>query len=112
MKKSTSREFMDKVDSIIESNLANKNFSVEALADQLTLSYTQTYRKILQNTEVTPSIYIRNKRLHKSCSYLQQTDLSIYQISSLVGFRTQSYFATKFSEHYGVSPNKFRKIDT
>ncbi len=102
---------MARVDSIIETNLSNENFSVEILATQLSYSYTQTYRKIQQNTKLTPSIYIRNKRLHKSCLYLKQTDLSIYQISRLVGFRTQSYFATKFSECYGVSPNKFRKID-
>ena len=103
--------FMARVDSIIETNLSNENFSVEILANQLSYSYTQTYRKIQQNTKLTPSIYIRNKRLSKSCSYLTQTDLTIYEISKLVGFRTQSYFSTKFLECYGLTPNKFRKKD-
>ena len=104
-------QFMDKVDTIIETNLSDISFSVKELVKQLDYSYTQTYRKIQQNTKLTPSIYIRNKRLHKSCSYLKQTDYTIYQISQKVGFRTQSYFSTKFLEYYGLPPKDYRKKD-
>lgn len=109
---SVQTDFLARVDSIVESNLANENFNIEQLSKALEISYTHTYRKIQVATGWSPSVYIRNKRLDKASQYLIETDLTINQIAFSVGFKTQSYFSTKFSEYKGCSPRKYRSRNT
>ena len=106
---SPSTDFLVKIDDIINSCLSDKDFNIQQLAKEVGYSYTHTYRRLQTATGLSPSVYIRNKRLDSACQFLINTDLTINQIAFQVGFKTQSYFSAKFSEYMGCSPKYYRE---
>ena len=58
---------------------------------------------------VTPNAYLIQYRLHQSTWYLKNTDMTITQIASTVGFSGGSYYAEAFKKHYNKSPSEYRK---
>ncbi len=103
-------KFSTQLDTIIQNHLHNEKFSVEILAKELMISYTHTYRKVRALSGLSPSQYIRKKRLEKACEYLAETELNIGEISYRVGFNTQAYFTKCFSKTYGCAPRQYRKL--
>lgn len=102
--------FIEKVDSVIADNFHDVAFSIEALAKQVTYSYPHTYRKIKEETGLTPSVYIRRKRLERACYLLAETDLNISEIAYRVGFNTQAYFSKCFVLEYGFPPTVYKSL--
>jgi two-component system response regulator YesN len=52
--------------------------------------------------------YLTHLRIHKARLLLRDENLSIAEISNLVGFADQSYFDKRFKEHFGKSPREYR----
>ena len=100
--------FMDRVQAIIEENLANEFFSVEELGKLLFMSNAQVFRKIKKQTGCSPSIYIRNIRLDCAKQLIVDSDLRIAEIAYMVGFSYQTYFTRCFSERFGYPPTDLR----
>ncbi len=100
---------MKRLDESIANNLANENFSIEDLSKLLLLSYSHTYRLIKAKTNLTPSMYLRQKRLVFACHLIEKTELNLTEIAYRSGFSTLSYFSQSFSEDYGYSPSQYRK---
>ena len=101
--------FLNQVNTIILANINNESFCQEDLSQALYLSSSQVYRKIKQQSGMTPSVYIRNKRLEKAYKLIMRTDLYLYEITSFVGFGSLSYFSKCFSEYYGYPPSSLRR---
>lgn len=101
--------FIEKVNAVIADNFHNVHFSIEDLAKQVTYSYQHTYRKIKEETGVTPSVYIRRKRLERACFLMAETELNISEIAYRVGFNNQNYFSKCFGMEYGFPPSNYRK---
>jgi len=101
--------FINRLDTIIEANLHDDNFSIEILCKKLTISYTNTYRKIRAATGLTPSRYVCKKRLEQASFLLKNSELNMSEIAFQIGFNTQNYFSKCFSEQYGCSPLQYRK---
>ncbi len=57
----------------------------------------------------TPNDFIRQCRLNQSTKLLLNTDLSVTEISGIVGFNGSSYFAETFKKAYKVTPHEYRK---
>lgn len=58
---------------------------------------------------VSPINYQLNRRIEESCYLLRQTDLSLSQISRILGFSSPSYFSQIFRKTKQTSPSEFRK---
>lgn len=58
---------------------------------------------------ITPNAYIQQCRLDRSLKLLSETDMSITEIASLVGFNGSSYYAESFKKKYKLSPHEYRK---
>jgi signal transduction histidine kinase/DNA-binding response OmpR family regulator len=102
-------EFVQKVTSEIEAHLANESFSVEQLAKNLFMSYSQVHRKLSALIGLSPNQYIRHLRLKKSKELLRNTDDTILNISMNCGFSDPSYFGKIFKQEFGMTPQEFRK---
>lgn len=102
-------KFSTRLDTIIQNNLHDENFSVQLLCKELMISYTHSYRKIRTETGLSPSLYIRKKRLEKACEYLEETELNIGEIAYRVGFSSQAYFSKCFSQTYGCPPGRYNR---
>jgi len=106
----TSLNFLERVDVIIDQNLDNVSFCMADLQGGLLMSSSQIYRKIKQQTECSPSVYIRRIRLKYAHALILNSDLSLSEISYRVGFNGLSYFSRCFSNFYGSPPSSLRSV--
>ncbi|WP_310588712.1 hybrid sensor histidine kinase/response regulator transcription factor [Larkinella rosea] len=102
--------FLQKVRAIVDDHLAESAFNVEQLSQELNLSQRQVVRKIKALTNQTAVEFIRNQRLERAASYLQQNTLSVSEVAYQVGFESLSYFTKVFQERYGVLPSAYAQI--
>ena len=102
--------FIQKVNTIIQSNLENTQLNSDFLSKELGLSKMQVYRKIKAAVNKSTALYIRFIRLSRAKELLISTDWPISQIAYKVGFQDHSYFSRIFAEEFKNSPSTFRKI--
>lgn len=98
------RQYID--DSI--SNDQSLPFSPEKAAMQQNLSSRQLERAFKKEYGVTPYQYFQSQKLLLAKQYLRNTNLTIKEISSRLGFCDQYYFSNRFKEEQGVSPKHYR----
>lgn len=101
--------FIQKVESIIESNFMNSSFAISDLAEELNMSTVQLRRKVKAITNQTTVEFIRNFRLKKAAELLKTRSGNISDIAFQVGFESLSYFTKVFQEYYGKSPSDWAK---
>lgn len=97
------REIVD----IVNRHIDDPDLSVSVLSGESHYSGKQIYRKIKQLTGMSVVEFIRDIRLQKAASYLQQKKLTVSEVMYMVGFTTASYFAKCFKARYGVSPSEY-----
>ncbi len=104
--------FMTNVMQIIEDNMSNDAFSVEQVAEQLHISVSSLYRKIKENTTMSPNEYIRSIRLNRAAQLLESQKYKVFEICYMVGFSDQRYFATCFKKQFGTTPKAYQSGKT
>ena len=57
------RKFIDEVNVYIRDNMSNPETSVESLSTHLSISRVQLYKRMISLTGITPSEYLRTKRI-------------------------------------------------
>ena len=102
-------KFLTKVRDIIEKNLADSDFGVEQLGDEIGMSRAQLYRKTKALTNYSPVELIRNMRLKRAQQMLAQGDETIAQVAYSVGFTAPSYFTKCYKDYFGHMPNELVK---
>nr|WP_315158833.1 two-component regulator propeller domain-containing protein [uncultured Flavobacterium sp.] len=103
----TDEDFIKKLDEIIEQNMADTNLSVESLADILHMSRSTLYRKIKDISNLSPNELINNARLKKAAELLLSNKYKVYEISEIVGYKSQSSFSRNFQKSFAMSPSEF-----
>ncbi len=58
---------------------------------------------------LSPIHYLISRRIEESRYLLQETDMSLSQISQILGFSSASYFSQSFRRATGTSPMSYRK---
>ncbi|SHF91344.1 monosaccharide ABC transporter substrate-binding protein, CUT2 family [Flavobacterium fluvii] len=102
------REFLNKINLILEKHLDDSSFSVEELAGKLSISRVQLYRKVKAVLGIGVGDYINNFRLEKAKELLMTTSMNISEIAYSCGFTSPNYFSTTFKTKYGIPPKDFR----
>jgi len=95
---------------LIENRMA-ENISPYAIADALHISYSHFARLIRTNYGCSAGELITRMKI----SYAEQmmtsnVTLSITDIAEAIGYSSASYFARRFKQLRGCSPNEFRKL--
>lgn len=104
------QKLMTKIISCIERNMDNSEYSVEELSSDVGMHRMNLYRKIQSLAGMTPSEFIRTIRLKRAAQLLRSDpNLTVAEISDMVGFNTQKYFTKYFKEMFGVPPSLFRQ---
>lgn len=85
-----------------------RDITVESLAADCRLSLVQFRKLFKMHIGIGPKKYLIQYRLNVSRRMLQETDLSLKEIASLVGFRSVQYFHSVFRVNYKCTPNEFR----
>jgi len=101
---------LGKIDTLISKNIQNPDFQLSDLTEELAISRTKLYRKILKLTGESPNRYIRNIRLEKANEILT---IGIYptvkETAAEVGYRNADYFSKLFSQKYHILPKDLLK---
>jgi signal transduction histidine kinase/ligand-binding sensor domain-containing protein/DNA-binding response OmpR family regulator len=100
-------EFMRKILSFIEGNLTNSDLNVDQLANCVSLSKVQTYRKVKAISGQSIVEFIRTVRLKKASQLILENHLNFSEIAFETGFSTPSYFSKCFHDHFGITPSEF-----
>lgn len=86
-----------------------ETISLDTLAGQFFLSKSYICRIFKEATGYTISEYTNIYRIRKAKRYLEETDLSISEISHLLGYESLTYFERMFKTYMTLSPLKYRK---
>lgn len=92
----------------IEANFASR-ISLPEAAAIAGLSKPQFHAVFKRATGTSLVAYLTQVRLAQALRRLRESDDSIAEIASQVGFADQSYFDRRFRQHFGRSPLQFRK---
>lgn len=90
-------------------NYYMKDISVEDMAANLSLNRSYFSKLFKKMTQKSPQEFLITYRIHKSCEFLRSTDMTIAQISPLVGYTNQFHFTRAFKNIMNISPNEWRK---
>lgn len=86
------------------------DYPISYYAEISNLSVYRFIHKFKSLMNCSPSKYIEKIRMDKSKELLIYTDLTINEISDVVGFNDPFYFSKVFKKNTGLSPTEFRKF--
>ena len=102
-------KLMTEMKEIIEQNMDNCDFTIDALAYELRVSRTTLYNKIKGLTGSNPSDFIRTCRVNRAKNLLREHRYTIAEVADRVGFADQKYFREVFKKHVGMTPSEYAK---
>ena len=93
---------------IVESHIADPDFSVEQFAAEMAMSRTKLFTLMKAETDKTVMEFLRDIRLSRAADLLR-TDKPVSEIALACGFNDTSNFRRTFMKRFGVSPSQYRK---
>lgn len=87
------------------------NISAEAVAKTVHLSPNYFSEYFKKQTGEKFSLFVLRLRVDFAANLLKITDLSVKEIAFESGFNSAAYFSNTFKEFYGISPDRYRKIN-
>lgn len=101
--------FLTSLTEVIERNLANEEFGVSELAEEMNMSRSNLLRKVKKESKLSVSQLINQIRLKRAMELLRKTSSNVSEVSHMVGFNSTSYFIKCFREYYGYPPGEVGK---
>jgi len=101
------REFMSRLLETIDSQLANPEFDIDWLCQEMGMSRTRLYQKIKGISRQSIGDFIRTIRLKKAVQIMTHEDVTLTEVMMRVGIQTQSYFTKAFKKEFGKTPGQF-----
>ena len=98
---------IDSIDRFLEKHI-KEEITVERICSEFRISRTRLYEVIRPYTNGGIASYIKNKRLEYAKYLIQNTELSIAEISDAAGFSDYNYFLRIFKQKYKISSRKLR----
>lgn len=84
--------------------------TIAKLAELCSISEVYFRKQFKSYVGVTPAVYRNSLRLDKARLYLEFGEISVQEISGMLGYSTVSHFIKEFKLRYGYSPLKYRKL--
>ncbi|MGB5818721.1 MAG: two-component regulator propeller domain-containing protein [Saonia sp.] len=102
-------EFMQKVITLIDLNLAESKLTTSFLCQELGMSSSKLYRKMKELTDLAPNEFIRTVRLKKAAVLLRTRRHNVSEVSDMTGFNDPLYFSRCFRKQFGFPPSNLIK---
>ena len=94
---------------IIKNELSNPLLSTAFVAEKLGISKSYLCYLFKQDFNDSLTKIIRKYRLKQAVIDIQNSNLSLHEITIKYGFKSPSYFSRIFKEFYGISPMEYKK---
>ncbi len=109
---SVDREFIDELQAIIEKNLSDSEFHVEALSKKMYMNRVTLYRKMTALTGESPTRFIRSYRLKRAAQLLRDNAGNVSEVAIMVGFSNLGYFTRCFKEKFHQLPSAYQDSES
>jgi signal transduction histidine kinase/ligand-binding sensor domain-containing protein/DNA-binding response OmpR family regulator len=103
--------FLKELQKVIEENLGDPEFDVDALCKKLYMSQPTLYRKIRALTGESPTLFIQSYRLKRAAQLLKANFGNVTEVAYEVGFSSSAYFTVCFKEKFHRLPHTFLTTD-
>ena len=100
--------FVKRYIEIVRHNFTNPNLDVNFICQEMGMSRANFYKKLHTVTDLSPMDMVRNIRLESAAQLLRESQLTISEITTRVGFNSNSYFSSCFKALFGVSPKTYQ----
>lgn len=104
---SLDEQFLQKAHMLVYKNMSNVDYTVEELSNDLGISRTLFYKKILTLTGKPPLEFIRTLRMKRAAQLLEKSQLNVSEVAFRVGYNDPKYFRKHFRNEFGVLPSKY-----
>lgn len=101
-------QFIQQLLKAVEDHLSDEEYGVEQLAGDAAVSRSKLYQQLQTMLGITPRDFIRNVRLKRAALLLADTQLTVAEVASRVGFATARNFSTQFKKMFGCLPSEYR----
>ncbi len=101
-------KFLRSVKTYIREHLLS-DLSVDQMAKDLYVSRSYLSTKFKNETGMTLSSYIQEQQIARAKDYLKNSDKSILEIATYLGFSSQGYFQNVFKKQTGMTPKQYRE---
>jgi signal transduction histidine kinase/ligand-binding sensor domain-containing protein/DNA-binding response OmpR family regulator len=103
-------KFMERIMTVVNAHLADPEFNVEMLSNELGLSRVHVHRKLKEYTNLPPASFIKQVRLQQAAKLLQEDEnLNVSEVAYAVGYANLSNFSVAFHDMYGMTPKEYAK---
>jgi len=106
---STDEDLLKRAMEHIEKNIGNIDYNVESFVSDMGIGRTLLYQKINDILGMSIKEFIMDIRLKRGAQLLEQSDLTVSEISYSIGFNNPKYFSICFKKQFGLTPTEFRK---
>jgi 2-isopropylmalate synthase len=83
--------------------------TLELLSDKFFYSKTHICRLFLQNTGKSFNQTLIDIRISRANVLLKNTDLTVDEVSHMVGYESVEYFQRLYKRRSGITPGEYRK---
>jgi signal transduction histidine kinase/ligand-binding sensor domain-containing protein/CheY-like chemotaxis protein/AraC-like DNA-binding protein len=101
------KAFLEKVMNLIEEHIDDPAFGVELLSKKVAMSAPVLYKKLRALTDMSVNEFIKLQRFKKAAALLQQTDMTVNEVSFTVGYDDRKYFSREFKKYFHMTPSEF-----
>lgn len=102
------RDVIREIQAYVYENLG-EDLSVMALAKRAAMSPRNFARVFSEEVGVTPGRFVEDARMEIARERLEQSTLSIEEVSAVCGFRAPETMRQAFVRKLGISPNEYRR---
>ena len=90
-------------------NHYQQDFSLKQFENSFKINRYRLCREFSSCYGLPPLQYLTQKRLEKAKKILLTTDLSIHEVSSMIGYENTNHFINLFKKYVSMTPGKFRQ---
>jgi AraC-like DNA-binding protein len=105
---SNARQIVERADDYIKLHLSEP-LMLGQIAAHCGVSPTHLNRVFNTATGLSTKRYVQSQRMRAACTLLEVTDMSIKEISRMVGFLQVSYFCQVFTQAQRLPPGQYRE---
>ncbi len=103
------KSYFDEVKRYVYDNVGTK-LTAGKIAAGIHISKSTLYSTIREATGLSVNEYVTNIRVNRAKDLLSESEISVNDISNMLGFANISYFVSFFKKHIGLTPLAFRKM--
>ncbi|SEB12124.1 response regulator transcription factor [Pedobacter hartonius] len=104
----TDELFLKKLDDYVRKNIKDISLDIDKLAKHMNMSRPTFYRKIKSLSSLSPKELIDITRIKKATELISQNEYSMFEITKLTGFSSQTVFGKNFQRHFKMSPMEYQ----